>query len=49
MTYKLTQSPTVILRSDGTYIPMDEANSDYIAYLAWVALGNQPTPADEVA
>jgi hypothetical protein len=26
----------------------DPANTDYQAYLAWVALGNQPTPADEV-
>jgi len=25
----------------------DPDNTDYQAYLAWVALGNQPTPADE--
>jgi hypothetical protein len=30
------------------FIPFDPANTDYQAYLAWVALGNQPTPADEV-
>ena len=32
---------------DITYIPMDETNSDYQAYLAWVAEGNEPLPADE--
>ncbi len=29
-------------------IPFNEANTDYQAYLAWVALGNTPQPADEV-
>jgi hypothetical protein len=33
--------------SDNAYIPFDPANSDYIAYLAWLELGNTPTPADE--
>ena len=25
---------------DGAFIPMNEGNSDYVAYLAWVAEGN---------
>jgi hypothetical protein len=46
---KYTELPSCIKRlSDNAFIPMDEANSDYAEYLAWVALGNQPIPADEV-
>ena len=50
--YKLSQ-PTlsglqsVIRLTDHVFIPFDPANTDYIAYLAWVAEGNQPLPADE--
>jgi hypothetical protein len=36
-----------ILRSDGAFIPVDEANTDYQAYLAWVEQGGTPIPADE--
>ena len=34
--------------SDNAFIPMSEANTDYQAYLAWVAEGNEPLPANEV-
>jgi hypothetical protein len=33
--------------SDNAYIPFDPANTDYQAYLKWVAEGNEPLPADD--
>ena len=33
--------------SDGAVIPFDPANTDYQAYLKWVADGNKPLPADK--
>jgi hypothetical protein len=29
---------------DGAFIPFDEANVDYVAYLWWLYDGNEPTP-----
>ena len=44
-----TTNQTQILRlSDNAWIPFDPANTDYQAYLKWLAEGNEPTPADEV-
>jgi hypothetical protein len=38
--YKLTSFNMILRTSDNAFIPMDEANTDYQAYLAWVAQGN---------
>jgi hypothetical protein len=37
----------IIRLSDGAFIPMDEQNSDYIAYLKWIEEGNTVLPAEE--
>lgn len=42
--YTLTNTTTIKRDSDGAMIPADPANRDYQEYLAWVALGNAPTP-----
>ena len=43
----MTGEPSCIKRlSDNAFIPMDEANTDYAEYLAWVAEGNTPLPAE---
>ena len=52
ITYKLQNNlnnePYAVLRNDGWTIPFDPDNTDYQAYLAWLAEGNTPLPADEV-
>ena len=42
-----TESICVCRLSDNAWIPFDPDNTDYIAYLAWLAEGNTPTPAEE--
>jgi hypothetical protein len=50
--YKIYKDPKtnedygVIRLSDNANIPFSEFNTDYQAYLAWVAQGGVPTPAD---
>ena len=45
MTYKLNQNSTLITRlSDSASIPADPSNTDYAAYLKWLASGNTPEP-----
>ena len=45
---ELTGNIVSILRNeDNAFIPFDPANTDYQTYLAWVAEGNTPLPADD--
>ncbi len=37
---KTREMETIVRISDNASIPFDEGNSDYQAYLAWVAEGN---------
>ena len=52
ITYKLQNdrngNTVSVFRSDGWSIPLDTPdNTDYQQFLAWVAEGNQPEPAEE--
>jgi len=33
--------------ADNAFIPLSEENTDYQAYLVWLAEGNTPLPADQ--
>jgi hypothetical protein len=45
--HPMTGLVTMILRiADNTFIPIDPANGDYQEYLAWLAQGNTPLPAN---
>ena len=48
--YKLLKSVTgetkAVLKDGTTSIPFNPDNTDYQAYLAWLAEGNTPLPAD---
>jgi hypothetical protein len=37
---------TCVIRDGKDSIPFDPANTDYIAYLAWLAEGNTPEAAE---
>jgi hypothetical protein len=51
--YKLVNKETdakiesVLRLVDNIYVPCDPDNTDYQAYLAWVAEGNTPEPSDD--
>ena len=52
--YKLYKNPDNqeiigVQKNQNMWIPFDPDNSDYKEYLKWVALGNEPLPADEGA
>lgn len=46
MTYKIIvatdEREEQLIRSDGAFIPIDEMNPDYLAYVAWLFEGNTP-------
>jgi hypothetical protein len=41
-----TEAQCIKRIADNAFIPFDSANTDYQAYLAWLAEGNEPLPAD---
>ena len=45
MTYQIISDTVVLHVENNLAIPVDPANTDYAAYLAWVEEGNTPDPA----
>jgi len=43
----LTNSDAIIRIADNAFIPFAEGNTDYQAYLKFLAEGGQPLPADD--
>jgi hypothetical protein len=41
-----SENTVAILRNDGVSFCFDPANTDYQAYLAWLAEGNLPIPVE---
>ncbi len=46
MKYQLMPLGNIKRLVDNAFIPADPANTDYRAYLDWLAAGNTPEPAD---
>jgi len=43
----LIDAESILRVADNAFIPFAPDNTDYQAYLAWVAQGNTPLPAEE--
>lgn len=44
--YKFINATVLQRLADGSFVPVDTNNRDYIEYLKWVSEGNTATPAD---